>query len=423
MEITATAVQPDVERVSWTEQSDKLLAITEGMNDVGDISPAGAAWVVSVADPAHPSQIKSAPATIGATAWSQNGSQIYFAQSKADAPPGVEDLYEMTVADGSIRDLSDGFSGSMGHDEPIAEEGRFWIAELGFKATLVRWDGTHSEPLHFDTATVLQFNTNAKHSAWVWLGSSSDKPTALFYAEKLGDAAKTLNTPNLLPAEWTEIASQPVSWKSDALTIEGLLYLPPQAVKGKVPLVVDVHGGPTGAFEDNWNALTEFLLGQGWAVLRTNPRGSTGYGAAFAAANKNDMGGGDYRDIMTGVDTMLAKYPIDAGKMALMGYSYGGEMAGFVEGGRIDSRRSSAAHRSSTRKANTGPKPARGTTAGSTEGIRGSTRRVRGSRVRWPMRQRRRRRSCCCRGRATRQIRWGRARKCIGHCDKWGFRW
>jgi dipeptidyl aminopeptidase/acylaminoacyl peptidase len=332
--ITATAVPPDVERVSWTQPSDKLLAITEGMNDVGDLSPAGAAWVVSVADPAHPSQIKSAPPTIGAAAWSQDGSHIYFlAQSKTDAPPGVEDLYEMTAADGSIRDLSDGFSGSMGHDEPIAEEGKVLeSAELGFKATLVRWDGTHSEALHFDTATVSQFNTNAKHTAWVWLGSSSDKPTALFYTEKLGDAAKTLNTPNLLPAAWTEIASQPVSWKSDAFTIEGLLYLPPQAAKGKVPLIVDVHGGPTGAFEDNWNALTEFLLGQGWAVLRTNPRGSTGYGAAFAAANKNDMGGGDYRDIMIGVDTVLAKYPIDASKLALMGYSYGGEMAGFVEG-------------------------------------------------------------------------------------------
>src|SRR6202008_3931543 len=89
---------------------------------------------------------------------------------------------------------------------------------------------------------------------------------------------------------------------------------------------------PTGAFEDNWSALIPFLLGQGWAVLRTNPRGSTGDGAAFAAANKNDMGGADYRDIMAGVDAVLAQYPIDANKLALMGYSYGGEMAGFVEG-------------------------------------------------------------------------------------------
>ena len=332
--LTATEVRPDVQRVAWTEQSDKMLAITEGMNEAGDLQPAGAAWVVPVANPAHPSQIKAAPATIGAAAWSMDGSHIYFsAQSKADAPPGYDDLYEMTTADGSIRDLTDGFDGSAGHDEPISDgDAVLEPVEMGFHTTLMRFIGGKREPLHFETATVSQFNTNAKHTAWVWLGSSSNKTMALYYAEKLGNAGRALNTPNLLPAAWTEVASEPVSWKSDDLTIEGVLYLPPQAAKGKVPLIVDVHGGPTGAFEDNWNALTEFLMGQGWAVLRINPRGSTGYGATFAAANKNDMGGGDYRDIMAGVDAVLAKYPIDSNKMALMGYSYGGEMAGFVEG-------------------------------------------------------------------------------------------
>ena len=332
--ITATGVPPDVQRVAWTELGDRVVAITEGMNEAGDLHPAGATWVVSVADPAHPSQIKSAPATIGAAVWSEDASRIYFlAQSKADAPPGYEDLYTITVADGSIRDLSDGLDGSIGHEEPIAEGGvTFEPVEIGTHTTLMRFEGDQRQALHFDTTTVSQFNTNAKHTAWVWLGSSSNKPMALYYAEKIGEAGHALNTPNLVPTDWTEVASQPVSWKSDDFTIQGLLYLPPQAAKGKVPLIVDVHGGPTGAFEDNWNALTEFLLGQGWAVLRTNPRGSTGYGAAFAGANKNDMGGGDYRDIMAGADTVLAKYPIDGSRMALMGYSYGGEMAGFVEG-------------------------------------------------------------------------------------------
>ena len=332
--LTPTAVPPDVQRVAWTQQSDKMLAIAEGMNDVGDLQPAGTAWMVAVTDPAHPSQIKAAPATIGAAVWSEDAGHVYFlAQSKPDAPPGYEDLYAMMVADGSIRDLSDGFDGSIGHDEPIGEAGAtLELVEMGTHTTLMRFEGDQRQPLHFDTTTVSQFNTNAKHTTWVWLGSSSNKPTALYYAEKLGEPGRVLNTPNLLPADWTEVASQPVLWKSDNFTIEGLLYLPPQAAKGKVPLIVDVHGGPTGAFEDNWNALTEFLLGQGWAVLRTNPRGSTGYGADFAAANKNDMGGGDYRDIMAGVDAVLAKYPIDSSKMALMGYSYGGEMAGFVEG-------------------------------------------------------------------------------------------
>jgi dipeptidyl aminopeptidase/acylaminoacyl peptidase len=108
------------------------------------------------------------------------------------------------------------------------------------------------------------------------------------------------------------------------------LYLPPGA--GKVPLVVDVHGGPTGAWLDRFEPLLAYCLAQGWAVFRPNPRGSSGYGAEFAAANKNDLGGGDYRDIMSGTDAVIARFPIDTNKLALMGYSYGGEMAGFVEG-------------------------------------------------------------------------------------------
>jgi len=67
-------------------------------------------------------------------------------------------------------------------------------------------------------------------------------------------------------------------------------------------------------------------------VLRPNPRGSTGRGAGFAAANKNDLGGGDYRDIMAGLDAVLKQYSADPDRLALFGYSYGGEMAGFAEG-------------------------------------------------------------------------------------------
>ena len=85
-------------------------------------------------------------------------------------------------------------------------------------------------------------------------------------------------------------------------------------------------------------------------------RGGTGYGASFAAANKNDLGGSDLKDIMTGVDAIIAAYPMVGNKLALMGYSYGGEMAAFVEG-KTDRFKAiiSAAHRSSISKVNTVP--------------------------------------------------------------------
>lgn len=332
--ITPTAVPPDVERVAWTREGDKLLAITEGMNEVGDLSPAGQAWVLTVADPEHPTQLKAVPPTVEAAEWSPDASRIDFiAQSQTDAPPGYSDLYEYSVADGAIHDLTSGFTGSIGGGELLFEGDAVLAgAEMGTRSTVLRFVNGRPQPLKFETTAVAQLNTNAKETGWVWMGSSGDKPPALYYAAKPGEAATVLKTPDLLPAAWTEVGSQLISWKNDGLTVEGLLTLPPEAAQHKVPLIVDVHGGPTGAFEDNWSAFTEFLLGQGWAVLRTNPRGSTGYGAAFAAANKNDMGGADYRDIMAGVDSVIAKYPIDPNRMALMGYSYGGEMAAFVEG-------------------------------------------------------------------------------------------
>ncbi|HEX3661005.1 MAG TPA: S9 family peptidase [Acidobacteriaceae bacterium] len=332
--LTKTAVLPNVERVAWAEQSDRLLALCEPMHDEGDISPGATAWILTASDPDHPKQITSAPKTIGSASWSPDEHQVYFlAQAKADAPPGYSDLYALTLADGAVRDLSDGFDGSVGRGTPIVVgDAVLEAVETGTHTTIARFVGGRHELLHFDTGTVTQLNTNARRTGWVWIGASSDRPPALFYAGKPGQEPTLLKTPDLVPTAWTPVHSQLVSWKDDNLTIEGLLYLPPQAEHHKVPLIVDVHGGPTGAWEDSWIPITQFLIGQGWAVLRPNPRGSTGRGAAFAAANRNDMGGGDYRDIMAGVDTVIAKYPVDPDKLALIGYSYGGEMAGFVEG-------------------------------------------------------------------------------------------
>jgi dipeptidyl aminopeptidase/acylaminoacyl peptidase len=332
--LTPTAVPPDVKHAFWTRQGDRLMAITEGMNDAGDLAPASAAWLLSPGDPTHPSQVKPIPSTIDTGAWSPDGSRFYFlAQSQNDAPPGYHDLYAFTPTTQSTQNLSSDFNGSLGHDAPLPDgDAVLQTVQTGTRVTLVRFDANHHETLPFDMPVVTQLNTNAKHTGWVWLATSSTQPVTLYYSEALGRSATQLKTPNLLPASWTPVPSQVVQWKSDAFTIEGLLYLPPHIATGKVPLIVDVHGGPTGAFEDSYAAFTNFLVGQGWAVLRPNPRGSTGYGRAFAAANKRDLGGGDYRDIMAGVDAVLAKYPLDANRLGLMGYSYGGEMAGFVEG-------------------------------------------------------------------------------------------
>ena len=127
-----------------------------------------------------------------------------------------------------------------------------------------------------------------------------------------------------------------VTWKStDGTPVEGVLLKPVGYQAGrKYPLLVEAHGGPTGAtnagFKANWGSPGQVWAGQGWAVFYPNPRGSTNYGEKFTRANIMDWGGGDYRDIMTGVDDVVNRGIADSSKLAFEGWSYGGYMTAWV---------------------------------------------------------------------------------------------
>lgn len=127
-------------------------------------------------------------------------------------------------------------------------------------------------------------------------------------------------------------STEVIHWKSsDGWPVEGVLVKPVGYQEGHhYPLLLRVHGGPTGAFLNNYNLDAQFWAGKGWAVLFTNPRGSTGYGEKFLRGNLNDWGGGDYRDIMSGVDTVVASGVADPDKMAEWGWSYGGYMTCWI---------------------------------------------------------------------------------------------
>ncbi|MEO8026700.1 MAG: S9 family peptidase [Bryobacteraceae bacterium] len=130
-----------------------------------------------------------------------------------------------------------------------------------------------------------------------------------------------------------------IHWKSkDGKEIEGLLTLPVGYQNGKrYPLILNIHGGPAGAFNEQFIGASGLypiatFAAKGWATLRANPRGSTAYGLAFRAANYTDWGNGDYQDLMTGVDYVIQQGIADPNKLAVMGWSYGGYMTNWVVG-------------------------------------------------------------------------------------------
>ena len=142
----------------------------------------------------------------------------------------------------------------------------------------------------------------------------------------------------------TGLAKQPlgetraIRWKSakDSKEIEGLLTLPVNYQQSKkYPLILNIHGGPAGAFTETFIGASGLyplasFAAHGWAVLRANPRGSSGYGLPFRSSNVDDWGGGDYTDLMSGVDAVIAMGIADPNRLAVMGWSYGGYMTNWV---------------------------------------------------------------------------------------------
>ena len=125
---------------------------------------------------------------------------------------------------------------------------------------------------------------------------------------------------------------QVIRWQSsDGLEIEGLLCLPVGYEAGKsYPLIVEPHGGPRSSRDLGFKPTWHYFSGEGFAYFAPNFRGGDGYGNDFATANYNDWGGGDYQDIMTGVDFLIEGGIADPDRLIVGGSSYGGYMTGWI---------------------------------------------------------------------------------------------
>ena len=127
-------------------------------------------------------------------------------------------------------------------------------------------------------------------------------------------------------------SAERLTWTApDGQTIQGLLVTPPHP--GPYPLVVNIHGGPVWAWRDEWaqrHPLVPLLVGQGYAVLSPNMRGSLGRGQKFVTAGLHDMGGADADDLPAAVDALVAAGRVDGRRVGVTGNSYGGFMSAWL---------------------------------------------------------------------------------------------
>jgi len=218
--------------------------------------------------------------------WARDGKSIYFSTNILEA---IE-LFSCDVAGGTVRQITQ--RGGVTGITEISKDGKIAVGTLS--------DSQHPTELY---KTDLQFKDLAvltHHNTW-------------------------LN-------DYTLASTEVVKWKSkDGTDIEGLLTKPAGYEAGhKIPLLLNPHGGPSGASTNGFNGTVQVLASNGFAVLQPNFRGSTGKGLAFTRANKNEWGKGDYEDCMTGVDAMIASGLADADRLGAFGWSYGGYMTFWI---------------------------------------------------------------------------------------------
>lgn len=215
----------------------------------------------------------------------------------------------------------------------------------GVRNVLVGMDlGGQPRNLGFpETGTLSSYGGGARlNTAGTHIGAAAERPTepveAYVFDVRSGKATESSDAHHKVPSSplgTTEI----IHWKSkDGMEIEGLLTYPVGYKAGtRVPLALVIHGGPMGVFTETFIGARGLypiaaFAAEGYAVLRPNPRGSSGYGLKFRTANINDWGGGDYEDIMSGVDHVIEMGVADPDQMAVMGWSYGGFMTSWVVG-------------------------------------------------------------------------------------------
>jgi dipeptidyl aminopeptidase/acylaminoacyl peptidase len=221
-----------------------------------------------------------------------------------------------------------------------AEDARAIYFEAGVKGEyqLFRIDGASGEVKQVTAGGRAVHNVDINDHAreMVYTANDFKHLDDVYVADLAGHGERQLT--HLNQKLWSQLQLQDVerfTFKSaDDWDVDGFLVKPVGWQEGKkYPLILSVHGGPAGQYGVDWYHEFQVYAARGWAVLFTNPRGSTGYGQKFERGIEGEWGGKDYTDVMNGVEAALAKYPwIDRDRLGVTGGSYGGFMTNWIVG-------------------------------------------------------------------------------------------
>jgi dipeptidyl aminopeptidase/acylaminoacyl peptidase len=318
------AFSPDSKEICFTAVADR----PEATSTNGDL------FTVSL-DAGEPRRITTNPGFDGHPVYSPDGRSIaYHAQFTA----GYESdrwrlmLYDRTSQKTS--NLTESFDRSV--QEPIwSRDGRriYFVAEDQGEQPIYAINVPGGSPQPIAPATYnSEITVSADGNTLAFTRSALITPAEIFVADTSTGKARQLTHHNATLFSKLEMNPPEPFWfeGAEGTRVEGFLVKPPHFdASRKYPLLLLVHGGPQGAWTDDWGYRwnEELFASPGYVAVMINPRGSTGYGQKFVDEIRDDWGGKVYEDLMKGTDYVLAHYNfIDPNRTAAAGGSYGGYM-------------------------------------------------------------------------------------------------
>ena len=319
----------------WSPDS-RQLAITSAKGNGDDNWYIASVSTIDAKDGAMHDVVPKPGMQIAGPHWSPDGKSIAFIGGlMSDEPIPGGDVYVVAAEGGSPRDVTPGMkmsanslawpADSRGIQFTGIADGETVIARASLDGGITTvWTGAErlaQGPFVPDTSLAADGKTSAV------IRESFSQPPEI-WAGPTGDWKQITHRNGGLKPGWGEAKS--IHWKSDDFDVQGWLIYPRDYDASKrYPLVVFVHGGPAWAYLPAWPTRWDYAMAlpsEGYFILKPNPRGSYGQGERFTQANVKDFGGGDFRDILSGVDAAMASAPIDPARVGITGWSYGGYM-------------------------------------------------------------------------------------------------
>jgi dipeptidyl aminopeptidase/acylaminoacyl peptidase len=268
--------------------------------------------------------------------WSPDGKQIVFIQGlMSDAGQTGGDIWTVLASGGDARNLTPDRKSSpawlywLDKQRLLFTEwvnGGVAISSMNTTTggTQSLWQGDETIKAAHEVLS-LSLTANGRETAVI---RSSWKQAPEVWTGAIGAWKPQTQDNSEIKPRWGRVDN--ITWSNDGQRVQGwLLYPASYDAQRKYPMVLSVHGGPASQLTPSWPSPGNFaaaLSMEGYFVFFPNPRGSYGQGEAFTAANRQDFGHGDLRDILSGIDQVLKAAPVDENRIGIMGWSYGGYM-------------------------------------------------------------------------------------------------